>query len=321
MEHNRTEYNEINKKEYDNRIITENTIEYFHKMLIHAEKGKQTIEKYIRDIGKLKEYADGRNITKELLLEYKEYLETSGQYKITSINSYLAAANHYCEVMGWMDIRVKMIKMQKETFVPENKEITMHEYEKLIKAAYEKGNERLALIIETLGSTGIRISELSNITVESLKLGMSDIHNKGKVRRILYPTKLRNLLKDYIRREHITHGSIFVTSKGNPMNRSNVWRMMKKLCKAAGVSEEKVYPHNMRHLFARTFYKVKNDIAKLADVLGHSSIDTTRIYIKSTGREHIRQLDKMNTVNKQEIYLYFFIERIMDVQIILKDMI
>ena len=296
IECNKTEYSEINKMEYGNRIITEDTIEDFRRILIHAEKGKQTIEKYIRDINKLKEYANGRNISKELLLEYKEYLENSGKYKISSINSYLAAANHYCEVMGWMDIRVKMIKMQRETFVPENKEITMHEYEKLIKAAYKKGNERLALIIETLGSTGIRISELSNITVESLKHGMTDIHNKGKVRRILYPTELRKLLKDYIRKENITQGSIFVTAKGNPMNRSNIWRMMKRLCKAAGVNEEKVYPHNMRHLFARAFYKVKNDIAKLADVLGHSSIDTTRIYIKSTGREHIRQLDRMNMV-------------------------
>lgn len=280
----------------DKRIITPETIEYFRKMLIRTEKGTQTIEKYVRDIKKLMTYAQGQSISKEMLLQYKERLEKCGQYKISSINSYLAAVNHFCEVMGWTDIRVKMLKVQREAFIPENKEITMHEYQKLIKAAYKKGDERLALIIETLGSTGIRISELKYITVESLKYGMADIHNKGKVRRILYPSELLKILREYIKEKSITHGSIFITAKGNPVNRSNVWRMMKRLCREAGINEEKVFPHNMRHLFARSFYKIKNDIAKLADVLGHSSIDTTRIYIKSTGREHKRQLDKMNMV-------------------------
>lgn len=281
---------------FDKRIITPAVIEHFREILKNDEKSKQTIEKYIRDIKKLMIYANGQEISKELLLNYKEHLEKCGKYKISSINSYIAAANHLCEVMGWTDIRVKMIKVQRETFVPENKEITIREYEKLIKTAYKKGDERLALIIETLGSTGIRISELGHITVESLKYGMADIYNKGKVRRILYPSELLKLLKEYVKERHMTHGSIFITSKGNTVNRSNVWRMMKKLCRAAGVNEEKVFPHNMRHLFARCFYKIKNDIAKLADVLGHSSIDTTRIYIKSTGKEHKRQLDKMNMV-------------------------
>jgi len=280
----------------EKRIIDTETIEYFRRVLIRNEKSTQTIEKYIRDIKKLMIYSHGQSISKEMLLEYKEHLEKCGRYKISSINSYLAVANHFCEVMGWVDIRVKMIKVQKEVFIPENKEITMNEYEKLVKTAYKKGDERLALIIETLGSTGIRISELRYITVESLKYGMADIHNKGKVRRILYSSELLKVLKEYIRKKCITHGSIFITSSGSPVNRSNVWRMMKKLCGLAGVNAEKVFPHNMRHLFARTFYKIKNDIAKLADVLGHSSIDTTRIYIKSTGKEHKRQLDKMNMI-------------------------
>ena len=172
----------------------------------------------------------------------------------------------------------------------------MQEYEKLVKTAYKKGDIRLALIIETLGSTGIRISELRYITAESLKYGMTDIHNKGKVRCILYPGELLKVLRKYAKDMNILHGCIFITACGNPVNRSNVWRMMKKLCHDAGVREEKVYPHNMRHLFARIFYKIKNDIAKLADVLGHSNIDTTRIYIKSTGREHKRQLDRMNMI-------------------------
>ncbi len=278
------------------RIITGSTLEYFRKMLIMAEKEMQTIDKYVRDIKKLMVYAKGQSINKEMLLKYKDYLQKCGQYKISSINSYLAAVNHFCEVMGWTDIRVKMIKVQRETFVPENKEITMHEYEKLVKTAYKKGDKRLALIIETLGSTGIRISELRHITVESLKYGMADLHNKGKVRRILYPSELLRILREYVKEKHICSGSIFITSKGNPINRSNVWRMMKNLCHDSGVSEEKVYPHSMRHLFARSFYKIKNDIAKLADVLGHSSIDTTRIYIKTTGKEHKRQLNKMRMV-------------------------
>ena len=282
--------------ECQKRIITSSTLEYFRKMLIMAEKEIQTIDKYVRDIKKLMAYAKGQSISKEMLLKYKDYLQKCGKYKISSINSYLAAVNHFCEVMGWTDIRVKMIKVQRETFVPENKEITMHEYEKLVKTAYKKGDKRLAIIIETLGSTGIRISELRHITVESLKYGMADLHNKGKVRRILYPSELLRILREYVKEKHICSGSIFITSKGNPINRSNVWRMMKNLCRDAGVSEEKVYPHSMRHLFARSFYKIKNDIAKLADVLGHSSIDTTRIYIKTTGKEHKRQLNKMKMV-------------------------
>lgn len=279
-----------------NRVITDNTLEYFRKMLIMAEKEIQTIDKYIRDIKKLMEYAKGQSISKEMLLRYKDYLQKCGKYKISSINSYLAAVNNFCEVMEWTDIRVKMIKIQRETFIPENKEITMHEYEKLVKTAYKKGDKRLALIIETLGSTGIRISELRHITVESLKYGMADLHNKGKVRRILYPSELLKILREYVKERHICSGSIFITSKGNPVNRSNVWRMMKNLCRVARVSEEKVYPHSMRHLFARSFYKIKKDIAKLADVLGHSSIDTTRIYIKTTGKEHKRQLNKMKMI-------------------------
>lgn len=283
-------------------ILNDSAIKHFKKILINEEKKPQTIKKYIRDIIKLKEYADGQPITKELLINYKEYLKKECGYKTTSINSFLAVINTFAEEMGWHNLKIKMIKIQKETFVPEQKEITVDEYKKLIKAALKKGDERLALIIQTLGSTGIRISELNYITVESLKTGISDIYNKGKVRRILYPQALIDVLKEYSKKYHIKGGPIFRTRNNKAMDRSNIWRMMKNLCKETNVNPKKVYPHNMRHMFARNFYKIKKDIAKLADVLGHSSIETTRIYIKSTGREHKRQLDMMNMVILKKIY-------------------
>lgn len=278
------------------RKIIEETLEIFRERLIQDEKRKQTIEKYLRDVGKLKEYLAGRSLTKEVLIEYKEYLQNCGKYKVASINSFLAAANHFCEVMGWTELRIKMIKVQREVFVPEYKELTYAEYERLVQTANAQGNERLGLILQTLAGTGIRISELKYITAESLGKGMTEIHNKGKVRSIMYPTELVRMLKEYTQKQGISTGRIFCTRTGAALDRSNIWRSMKKLCKDAKVDEEKVYPHNMRHLFARCFYKIKNDIAKLADVLGHSNIETTRIYIKSTGKEHKKQLDMMRMI-------------------------
>ena len=278
------------------RKITEQRIKKFKEELIKAEKRKHTIDKYIRDIGKLRDYIGDTELTKEAVIQYKEYLEQCGRYKIASINSFLAVVNHFCEVLGWSELRIKMIKVQHEIFTPENKELTIKEYERLICTALKRGDKKLALIIQTLGSTGIRISELCYITTETLKVGMADIYNKGKIRRILYPTHLVLILKEYVLKENIKSGYIFCTRNGNPINRSNIWRAMKNLCKEAKVDEKKVYPHNMRHLFARCFYKLKSDIAKLADVLGHSSIETTRIYIKTTWKEHKRQLDMMGLV-------------------------
>lgn len=278
------------------RILTDERLKAFEHALIQEEKKLQTIQKYMRDIRKLADYLDGRELTKERLISYKEYLAKSGVYRVTSINSFLAVANHFCEMMDWNDLHVKLLKIQREVFIPENKELTVQEYERLIWTAMKRGNERLALLIQTIGSTGIRISELPYITVESLGSGMADIYNKGKMRRILYPSELVRLLQIYVRNKNITNGSIFCTESGKPMHRSNIWRDMKRLCQYADVDSEKVYPHNLRHLFARCFYKIKHDIAKLADVLGHCSIDTTRIYIKSTGKEHKRQLNQMHLV-------------------------
>lgn len=280
----------------ENRIITEERLQAYRLWLIQEEKRKQTIEKYVRDVRKLIDFLAGREVTKEMLICYKEYLENSGKYTPSSINSFLSAANSFCEQTGWDGLRIKAIRIQHQTFETEEKELNGEEYRKLIKTALKKGKEQLALIIQTLGSTGIRISELRFVTVESLKRGMSDVYNKGKVRRIMYPGNLVKVLHVFARKKNIRSGSIFCTKRGKNIDRSNVWREMKKLCKEAGIAEEKVFPHNLRHLFARCFYRLKKDIAVLSDVLGHSNVSTTRIYIKSTGKEHRRQLDMMHMV-------------------------
>ena len=287
----------------ETRIITGERITEYKEILVREEKRKQTIEKYVRDIGKLKIFLDGRELTKELLIRYKEHLENCGEYTPASINSFLSVANSFCEQMGWLDLRIKTIRIQQQAFESEDKELTAGEYQRLIKTALINGNERLALIIQTLGSTGIRIGELAFVTVESLQKGMSDVYNKGKVRRIMYPKELTKVLEVYAKKQGIRNGSIFFTRTGRQSDRSNVWREMKKLCREANVSEGKVFPHNLRHLFARCFYKLKRDIALLSDILGHSNISTTRIYIKSTGKEHQRQLDRMHMVISGDEYI------------------
>lgn len=278
------------------RTITDDRIAAYRAILVREEKRNHTIDKYIRDIRKLKEYLAGRDLTKELLIRYKEHLESCARYTATSINSFLAAANSFCNKMGWEELRIKMIKIQRRTFETEDRELTQNEYNKLVQTAFIQGNERIALVIQTLGSTGIRISELQFVTVESLNKGMSDVYNKGKVRRIMYPKELVKALKAYAKKKKITDGCIFRTRTGKPLDRSNVWREMKKLCNCTNISVTKVFPHNLRHLFARNFYKIKKDIALLSDILGHSDVTTTRIYIRSTGKEHRKQLDMMHMV-------------------------
>ena len=278
------------------RIITEKHIQMFRKVLKQNEKSSATIQKYVRDLGKLNDYLDGKEVTKDNLLGYKEYLQSTGKYQTSSINSFLVVANRFCEIMKWNDAKVKTIKIQREAFCPENKHLTQEEYRQLVNTAYQSGKERIALIIQTLGSTGIRVSELSFITVESLKRGLVEICCKGKVRKILLPRKLQKILKEYAKENNIRAGAVFQTAGGRALDRSNIWREMKKLCQEAGVEQEKVFPHNLRHLFARNFYKMKQDIVKLADLLGHSSMETTRIYMKSPGTEHQKQLDSMNMV-------------------------
>jgi integrase len=244
-------------------------------------------------------YAGEQEFSKVLVIEYKEYLRNSKKYKTSSINSFLVAANRFFEYMGWYELRVKTFKVQKETFMPENKELTKEEYKKLVKTAKAVGKSRIGMIIQTICATGIRVGELSAITVEAVKNGLAITYNKGKERQILIPRDLQVRLKVYMREQGIKNGFVFQTSRGKALDRSWIWREMKKLCEQAGVCKDKVFPHNLRHLFARTFYTMYKDIVKLADILGHSSMETTRIYLKESFEEHRRQLEKMNLLVRE----------------------
>ena len=275
--------------------ITDGIINEFKEYLIDNDKSVYTIDKYIRDVMKFKEYMCEDKITKETAGEYKNYLIRNG-YSVRSINSMLSSVNALFEFLDRNDLKIKTIKMQRSVYCPEDKELTRAEYQRLCAAAKMKKNNRLELIIETVCATGIRIGELKYITVESAKRGEAVVTLKGKTRYVFIPKELKRKLLRYASEQNIKSGMIFVTRTGKAVNRTNVWRDMKNLCKDAGVKPEKVFPHNLRHLFARTFYNIDKDIAKLADILGHSSIDTTRIYIISTGAEHRRLINKMKLI-------------------------
>ena len=281
----------------ERRMLTEKQIEDFQKNLIEEEKSAVTIEKYMRDVRKFFIYAKGRTIEKELIICYKKELMDKG-YAVNSINSVLASLNSLFRFLEWEDCRVKNLKAQRQTYCAEEKELTKAEYLRLLEASRER--PRLFLVLQTICSTGIRISELSYFTVESVKRGEIRVSCKNKTRTILIPGKLRKLLLSFVKKSRIFEGYIFRTKNGNPLNRSNVWAEMKKLCAKAKVNSTKVFPHNLRKLFARTFYAVEKDIAKLADILGHSSINTTRIYLMSTGREHRRKIEKLGLVLEVE---------------------
>lgn len=278
------------------RIITEQILLEYQEYLYEEEKAAATIKKYICDLEKLAKYAGGKEITKRMMVAYKEYLREEKKYKLTSINSFLVAANRLFEYLEWYDLRIKTYRIQKEAFVPENKNLSKKEYKRLVRMARQKGKKRLAMIIQTVCATGIRISELQHITVESIKKGVADIYGKGKQRKVLLPKKLLKLLRRYIKEAGIQSGIVFCTKRGNAVDRSNVWKEMKALGTDANVAREKIFPHNLRHLFAKTFYEIDRDMAKLADMLGHSSIETTRIYVMTTSEEHQRQLDLMGLV-------------------------
>lgn len=277
-------------------IITEKIIEEYKEHLIEEEKSITTIKKYISDIRKLVLYAGGQEITKRLMVSYKEDLRVNKGYKLSSINSFIIAANRLFEYLEWYGLRVKTYRIQKEAYVSEKKDLSIQEYRKLVDAARHKGKKRLAMIIQTLCATGIRISELIFLTVESVKRGEIEIYCKKKHRKALIPEKLQKLLIQYIKENNIENGFVFRTFRGNAVDRSNIWKEMKELKEEANVAEEKIFPHNLRHLFAKVFYSTGNDIAKLADVLGHSSIETTRIYIMTTSEEHRKMLDRMRIV-------------------------
>lgn len=284
----------------DTRILSDAVIQRFNEHLLEEERSQVTIEKYNRDIAALRRFADGREINKELVIAYKRHLIES-DYAERSVNSMLAAINSLFQFLEWYDCRVKSIKLSPEIYRPEEKELTQKEYERLVNTAMEQGREKLAVILQTICGTGIRISELQFVTVEAVKRGEAKVHCKGKSRKVFIVDDLKKLLLDYIKKHHIKAGTIFLSKNGTPMNRTTVWREMKSLCKAAKVNPSKVFPHNLRHLFARVFYKLEKDIAKLADILGHSSINTTRIYIISTGREHKQKMERMGLVRPMRV--------------------
>ena len=275
-------------------IITEASVNKYRNYLVKNEKRELTIEKYIRDLQKFKDFLGERGITKEILIEYKEVLEES--YSINSVNSMLSAINSYLDYMGYSQYKVKFLKQQRRVYCPEEKELTKEEYFRLVYTARQKENERLCLVIQTICSTGIRVSELAYVTVEAVEKGEIVVKCKGKYRQVFMPQKPREQILQYINQNSIREGQVFLTKGGKGLDRSNIWRGMKRLCHEAGVPESKVFPHNLRHLFARTYYTMEKDIAKLADLLGHSSIDTTRIYIMTSGEEHRKQMEEMKLI-------------------------
>lgn len=276
------------------RIIDSKKLNAFVKFLSESEKAKATVEKYIRDIRHLTEYAKEKVLDKTLALEYKNGLLQN--YAVTSANSMLASLNAFFRFAGWYELCVKQFKVQRQAYLSEEKELTRAEYTALVKAAEKKKNARLSLVVQTICATGIRVSELKSITVEAARKGEAHVSCKGKTRRIFIVKSLAEKLLSYAAKERISKGTIFVTKGGKPLDRSNIWRQMKALCKDAGVSPKKVFPHNLRHLFARTFYGIEKDIAKLADILGHSNINTTRIYIATSGAEHQRRMENMHLI-------------------------
>lgn len=276
------------------RIITNQTINSFKDYLIENEKAAATTQKYMRDIRLFIEYIADTPLNKALVLKYKASLEQT--YAIRSANSMLAALNSFFRFLGWHELCVKQFKVQKEAYCSEEKELTKAEYTALVKAAEQKKNERLSLVVQTICGTGIRVSELQSITVEAVRRGEAVVSCKGKTRKIFIVKALQKKLLRYAMEQGIAAGVLFVTKSGKPLDRSNIWREMKSLCEQAGVLPQKVFPHNLRHLFARTFYGIEKDIAKLADILGHSNINTTRIYIITTGAEHQRRMENMRLI-------------------------
>lgn len=269
-------------------------IKKYKKHLIEEERSKATVSKYMRDIHAFYEFLDDNTINKEVVISFKSSLEC--KYKTSSINSILVAVNGLLAFMGLSTCRVKLNKVQRKLFNEEKLELTKSEYIRLVDTAVANNDEQLAMLMQTICATGIRISELKYITVEALKNKTAIVHNKGKVREIIFPKKMRKALLSYCKERHITSGCVFVTKNGNPLDRSNVWAKMKKLCSEAGVDRDKVFPHNLRHLFAFTFYKLEKDLVRLADILGHSSIETTRIYTKTSIRKCQNIMEKMNLV-------------------------
>ena len=274
--------------------ICKSTINEYKKYLEIEEKSIATIEKYIRDINAFVEWSSGLEISKTLVLQYKNSLVE--KYAPASVNSVLSSLNGYFNYIERYELKVKNLKVQRQIFCKSEKELTKNEYERLLKTAQNKKNERLYLIMQTICATGIRVSELKYIDVKAVMMGQAQVKLKGKIRVVLLSKELCSLLKRYIKEKKISSGSVFITRKGKPVDRHSIWKSMKQLCESAGVSKDKVFPHNLRHLFARTYYSLQKDIVRLADILGHSNVNTTRIYTIENGDTHRRQIQKMGLV-------------------------
>lgn len=278
----------------ENLTIATAWIDAFAAHLREQERSAATIQKYVHDVQHLVAFLAGREISKGLLLEWKETLLDA--YAPASVNTMLAAVNRFLSFCGQGELRLRKLKIQKSLFLSEEKELTKAEYVRLVQAAERRENERLSLVIQTICATGIRVSELPFITAEAVQRGRAEVSNKGKRRAVFLPDKLRRLLRAYLQRQKITAGAVFLSKNGRPLDRSNIWRDMKSLCESAGVAPSKVFPHNLRHLFARTFYALKKDLSRLADILGHSSVNTTRIYTAESGAVHACLLGRLGLV-------------------------
>ena len=277
-----------------NMTITQEQLDAFRAALENEEKSAATLDKYGRDARYFAQWLGSQPLTHQVALQYKNDLLT--RFAASSVNSILAALNSFFRFIGREDCRVRQVRVQYQTYCPEDRELSVQEYAALVRTARQQGRVRIALLLQTICATGIRVSELSAITVEAARKGVAVVRCKGKLRRVLLPSRLQSKLLRYARRRRIAYGPVFVTRTGQPLDRSNIWREMKSLCRDAGVESGKVFPHNLRHLFARSFYRLERDLAKLADLLGHSSINTTRIYVRTTSAEHRKYLEQMQLV-------------------------
>ena len=275
--------------------ITQKTLQAYGAYLRREEKSAATREKYLRDAGSFARWLEGRPVTRDAVAEWKGHL-LELRYAPTTVNTALAALNSLFRFLGWEDCRARFLKVQHRLFRPAERELTRRDYEALIAQAQREGRTRLALLMETICATGIRVGEVKYITLEAARAGRAEIALTGKIRTILIPGKLCRKLEKYAKKQKTASGEIFLTRSGKSLSRRQIWAEMKALCGKAGVEPSKVFPHNLRHLFATLFYKACKDIARLADVLGHSSIETTRIYLLTSGEEHRRQLEHLRLV-------------------------
>ncbi len=272
--------------------ITHESINLYKTFLQEEEKSQNTITKYMRDVRAFALWMAEKNLCKQTVLAYKEHL-LAQNYAPRSINSVLSSLNSFFHYCGIHHLKVKMLKIQRQIFAQKTRELSVGEYERLLLAAKRKGNEKLYLLMQTLCSTGIRVSELASIDIDSIKCGEAIVRLKGKLRVIIIPKDLCKRLRCYAKEQGITNGSVFVTKHGRPLDRTYIWRLMRDLCDDAGVAKEKVFPHNFRHLFARVFYSIQKDIVRFADILGHSCVDTTRLYTMETGNVHRKQIQSL----------------------------